>query len=214
MPIPENGLRPGDVIIHHDDNWWDGVMSWGEWDGAAHEDYGATHVDVFLGGIYVAKMNPKVSCLYSINDIPWKQCYVLRLKPIQVGSQLEYPSLDNGYAKCLWNEVHAHLGEPYDWSQIERFTGIGLLARLDPSAARAELLKADPLNVLKGHCGVCSEWTEARIENALHAAYGITVDLAAGSSAGQDGARPSDWPSFPMFEQVSSAPFLNPLKPG
>ena len=204
MGFPEGGLLPGDVLIHHDTAWWDGVMSWGEWDGAAKEDYGATHVDVFTGGVMIAKMNPAVSALYPVDSLDITKCYVLRLKPITLGPGVPaHPGLDAAFAKALHDEVQSNLGQPYDWSQIERFTGIGLLARLDPSAAKALLLQADPLNVLKGHCGVCSEWTEARLENAIKTAYGLTVDLASGSSAGEDGARPSDWSSFPMLMQVS-----------
>ncbi len=203
--FPTGGLLPGHVLVHHDNGWWDPIMEFGEWDGLPREDLAATHIDFSLGGFNLAKMNPQVSCLYDGSSLDPKAILVLAIKPLNVpGRGLVDPHTDPIFAACLEVEARTNLGEPYDWTQIYEFSGIGLEARLDDAAAKAAIAKADPINVAKGHYGVCSVWTEARLEAAILKAYGLTVDLTKGDDgAGHDNARPSDWQTFPMLQVIA-----------
>ncbi len=195
--------KPGYTLIHHDKQWWDPIMEFGEWDGSPGQDLKATHVDGVIAWPQLAKMNPAVSCLYSGLTLDMSTITVLKIKPFVVpGHGLIDPHDDPIFAEQLASEVKAHLGEPYDWMQIARFAGIGIEARLDPVGAREALAKADPADVQRGHYGVCSVWWEVRLENAITATYNVAVNLAAGSPVGQFDAPPADWEQFVTMEKV------------
>ena len=133
-----------------------------------------------------------------------KATIVLGLRPFLLPSRgLVDPHTDPAFAAALEAETQAHLGEPYDWEQIAEFARIGIEARFDPQAAKAAIGRARPLDIQAGHCGVCSVWTQARLEGAIARTYGLVLDLSAGAQVGHFNARPSDWQTFPAMQVVA-----------
>lgn len=204
--IPVGGLQPGQIRLDHGTNLLGVIEDWGEWVGLfGPEDLKATHVEVVSKGGLIGCQNPPASCLYGITPTTPnpKLSSVYALKAIALPGRGDVvPGSDPAFLDALDTEIRAHLHEPYDWSQIARFTGIGLLARVTPDEARALLKDANPLDVARGHFGVCSQWTELRIENALTATYGIAINLFEGTGVGYLDARPSDWPLSKYLYQV------------
>lgn len=204
MALPKDGLRPGDIIIHHDTNWWTGALTTFEWDGSSQEDLAANHVDIYVGNGKIAKMDPPSSHYYPVTDLPVEKCSVLRLKPIVLADLSTVdPANDPKFAATLEATCDIHMGESYDWNQIGRSLWIGLLARVNPKAAQAEMAGQNSVDLKNGHPGYCSQWVEARVEEALYAAYGIPGELFDGTDLGDDEARPSDFQRSPMLTRVS-----------
>lgn len=195
-------LLPGDCLVHHAnpktlvDHLVQGPLTWGEWTGAPKEDLSACHVEVVLDETRIAKMNPKVSDTYLLADAPWDNIVVYRpdFAILAAMAVPRFPGEDPRWVDAFKADCLAHLGEPYGWGTILRFTGAGLLARIWPAAGRWLLSKQNTAVSADGHGAVCSVWATMRVEHTTRQVYTLpTFDLFAGTGIGDDAERPADF---------------------
>ncbi len=195
--------RPGLTLVHHaaQKGILDGLVgkleTWGQWGSGG--DLGACHVEGFYNAGQIARMNPKVSCLYQADTAPWDNIQALRLDLSRYPGAPQYPDMDPVFIGLLRADIDAHLGESYAWGQIFRFSWIGLLARVWPSKAQEMLKARNPDALADGHAHVCSQWWTDRLETAVKKAYGhisaelLNYDLFSGTNVGDGAERPADY---------------------
>ncbi len=197
--------RPGLTLVHHvAQQGFLGALvghleTWGQWGSGG--DLAACHVEGFYDVGQVARMNPKVSCLYPADQAPWPTIQVLRLDLSRYAAfgVPQHPDMDPAWVLALQADIQAHLGEPYAWGQIFRFSWIGLLARVWPAKAQEMLKARNPDALADGHAHVCSQWWTDRLETAVRQTYGhlhlqlAEYDLFAGTNVGDGAERPADY---------------------
>ncbi len=195
--------RPGLTLVHHIaqqgllDALVGNVEAWGQWGSGG--DLQACHVEGFYDAKQIGRMNPKVSCLYPADSAPWVTIQPLRLDLSRYPGAPQFPDMDPVFVKNLQDDIQAHLGEPYAWGQIFRFSWIGLLARVWPSKAQEMLKARNPDSLVDGHAHVCSQWWTDRLETAVRKTYGTLSDALAnydlfdGTNVGDGAERPADY---------------------
>ncbi len=203
--------EPGLVLVHHVAQGdllgalVGNLEAWGQWGSSG--ELSACHAEAIYDETRIAKMNPKVSCLYPADQAPWGSISCLRLdlsRYAALGAP-QFPGQDPAFVAAFKKEVDAHLGESYGWGQIFRFSWIGLLARIWPAKAQQLLAAKNPNAMADGHEHVCTQWLTDRIENAVKATYPIPdYDLFAGTNVGDGEERPADYIKSLDLKQVES----------
>ncbi|MES2200740.1 MAG: hypothetical protein V4498_00650 [candidate division FCPU426 bacterium] len=198
-------IRPGLTLVHHvaQQGFLDALVgnleAWGQWGSGG--DLQACHVEGFYDVGQIAKMNPKVSCLYPMEQAPWATIQPLRLDLSRYGALgvPQYPDMDPAWVANFKVGVLEHLGESYAWGQIFRFSWIGLLARVWPTKAQKLLKARNPDALADGHAHVCSQWWTDRLETAVRQTYGhlgpdlAQYDLFKDTNVGDGAERPADY---------------------
>ena len=192
----DQDAKAGDVLIHHDTGFIDDIEAWGEWDGEPGQDLKATHGEICFDSAQIAKMNPKVSCLYPRVQAPWPTITGLYLDLTACGVTV-LPRDNPFFVINLQAECNLHLGEPYGWSAIGEAVGVGILSRIWPWAGKKVLASSD----WAGHD--CTVWLTDRINEAVHKTYGLPAFELFDDKLDQGRVRPAD---------MQTSPYLKPIK--
>lgn len=202
MARPEE-LLPGDILLYRNFGWLGDAIAWFEWNSTPGEALQYSHIALVLNEGQAVEMNPPVSRVFPLSEVPWDRVDVYRLDVLGISKEAPQVSVDpflmTDIMRCFQFHALARLGESYAFQYIAQSAFLGVLARVGLPGV-AHWLAARPNPAPEVHKDVCSTWAEDLVTDAVQMVipnFDLFPDL------GSDRARPSDWPRSPYVKPVS-----------